>query len=269
LVCGLLGGFRRGWGCGCGFFGFQEGGLKVAARSFLVEEWIEVLLGFFEPVEVVEAPLGHVAEGGEVHADHGVTFGGGGIDGDFVDDVAVGFAGTGVVAEAFEAEADLVDRGTAPIRGVVEFGEFLIDGKGPECVAGLVEFVGDFVSSFALPVGPDGGFFLAKFTAGLEELDGFLHGFLFSAKGAEGLHAEILGLWGKGAGGVGGKEAFSACEGVCKLAGEVGDVSGTEGNFAGFGLCHFHELQARIEFGSGLVVAGGKVRMRDLHFCPQ
>ena len=53
---------------------------------------------FFEPVEVVEAPLGHVAEGGEVHTDHGVAFGGGGIDRDFVDDVAVGFAGAGVVA---------------------------------------------------------------------------------------------------------------------------------------------------------------------------
>jgi hypothetical protein len=41
-----------------------------------------------------------------------------------------------------------------------------------------------------------------------------------------------------------GEEAFGACEGICVLAGQIGDVGGAEGYFAGLGLCHFDEFEA-------------------------
>ena len=214
---------------------------------------------------MLQTPFGHVTHGGNIFADDGITRSGFGGGGDFVDDVAVGFAGAVEMAEAFVAKPDLVDRGPAPVGGVVESGEFLVNGQSSERIAAFIKIVRDFVARLALPIGPDGGFCFSVFLAGLEEFDRFLHGLGVAAEFFEGLDEEVLGLGCERAGREGIEKGLSLGERVCVFTREVGDVGEAESDFARFLGRHFEELDLGIEVAGFLEFARRKMGVGDLH----
>ena len=253
---------------GPGGIGTHEHGLGVRHGDWLVQQGEHFLLGFFEPSEVVEAPLRHFAEHGEVVAVELVGIRGR-RGGDFVEDPFVGVAGAVEMAKALEAEPDLVNGGAAVARVVLDFGELEEHRVGAKDIAGFIEVVRDFVACFALPIGPDSGLFLAVFLSGFEELKGLAHRFVGAPEATEGLDVDVLRLGGERAGGVGGKESLGAGEGFREVLVQIGDEREAEGDFAGLGLRHVDELDTVVELRCGFVIALREVRVGDFHFCAE
>ena len=168
---------------------------------------------------MLKAPLGHFAHGGKIFTHDACAGGGLGGSGNFIDDVAVGFAGAVEVAEALAAESELVNCGSAPVWSVVEFGELLVDLCGAVVISTAVKFVGNFVAGLALPISPDSRFFLTVFLTGLEEFQSLLGGLGVAIEFFEGLDEEVLRLGGQRAGREGVEEELGLGDGFRIITG--------------------------------------------------